>query len=317
MGQKFTEGPGVGINLNVGNYAVWGDSSSGCGVVGSSLDNSGVSGWSKNEEGVHGDGNVGVAGWGFTGVLAVAPADGGYGLYGSGADIGVYAENLLSYFRTGEAWPPKAAYLATRGLAADFYGDVAVHGHLKKSGGGFQIDHPLDPSAKYLNHSFVESAERKNVYDGVVILNARGEASIGLPEWLETLNRDFRYQLTPLGASTPDLHISQEIKRGIFKISGGKKGVRVCWQVTGVRRDKWAVANPLTVEERKTRREKDTYSHPEVFGRRAGQSVRTARYAPPVSLDIKNRSLQRLAPAASITKRPTKRRTRIARKRGR
>jgi hypothetical protein len=63
------------------------------------------------------------------------------------------------------------AYLALRDLAGGFLGDVYVSGSLKKAGGGFQIDHPLDPSHKYLSHSFVESSDMKNIYDGVAHLD--------------------------------------------------------------------------------------------------------------------------------------------------
>jgi hypothetical protein len=36
-----------------------------------------------------------------------------------------------------------------------------------------------------------------------------------------------------------------------FKIAGGKAGTSVCWQLTGSRKDAWAVANPIRVEEEK------------------------------------------------------------------
>jgi hypothetical protein len=67
------------------------------------------------------------------------------------------------------------------GLAGDFRGDVAVGGILTKAGGSFKIDHPLDPSNKYLYHSFVESPDMKNIYDGIAALDAAGEATVELP----------------------------------------------------------------------------------------------------------------------------------------
>jgi hypothetical protein len=36
---------------------------------------------------------------------------------------------------------------------------------------GKVTDHPLDSANKYMNHSFVESPEMKNVYDGVAVLD--------------------------------------------------------------------------------------------------------------------------------------------------
>jgi hypothetical protein len=74
-----------------------------------------------------------------------------------------------------------------------------------------KIDHPLDPANKYLSHSFVESPDMKNVYDGVVVLDYNGEAVIDLPDWFAALNKDFRYQLTAIGAPGPNLYIAEEI----------------------------------------------------------------------------------------------------------
>ena len=62
-------------------------------------------------------------------------------------------------------------------LPGEFIGDVDVTGTLTKSAGSFKIDHPLDPENKYLSHSFVESPDMMNIYNGNVVLDATGEAS--------------------------------------------------------------------------------------------------------------------------------------------
>ena len=116
------------------------------------------------------------------------------------------------------------AQLGTPDYAGDFHGDVIVRGNLSKSGGSFKIDHPLDPANKYLSHSFVESPDMKNIYDGVATLNASGEAVVELPEWFEALNKDFRYQLTAVGAPGPNLHIAKKISGNRFTIAGGASG---------------------------------------------------------------------------------------------
>src|SRR5215469_1609851 len=85
------------------------------------------------------------------------------------------------------------------GYAGYFGGDVFVNGTLFKNAGGFKIDHPLDPANKYLYHSFVESPDMMNIYNGNVVLDANGEATVELPEWFGSLNRDYRYQLTSIG----------------------------------------------------------------------------------------------------------------------
>jgi hypothetical protein len=43
-----------------------------------------------------------------------------------------------------------------------------VDGNLSKAAGSFKIDHPLEPANKYLYHSFVESPDMMNVYNGNV-----------------------------------------------------------------------------------------------------------------------------------------------------
>ena len=152
------------------------------------------------------------------------------------------------------------------GHAGYFDGSVRVTGDLSKGGGGFKIDHPLDPENKYLLHSFVESPDMMNVYNGNATLDANGEAWVELPVWFEALNRDFRYQLTPIGAPGPDLYIAEEVRDNRFKIAGGEPGMKVSWQVTGVRHDPYAEAHRVPVEEDKPPEEQGTYLHPEAYG---------------------------------------------------
>ncbi|NOZ78352.1 MAG: hypothetical protein GXP48_04065, partial [Acidobacteria bacterium] len=139
-------------------------------------------------------------------------------------------------------------------------GDLDVYGHVAKSSGAFKIDHPLDPENEYLSHSFVESPDMKNVYDGVVTLNETGEAMVQLPDWFEALNRDFRYQLTCIGGFAP-VYIAEDR----FRIAGGSPGMKVSWQVTGIRHDPWAEAHRIPVEEEKPEIERGRYLHPELY----------------------------------------------------
>jgi hypothetical protein len=129
----------------------------------------------------------------------------------------------------------------------------------------FAIDHPLDPQNKYLVHTCVESSEMKNVYDGIARLDKEGAAWVGLPEWFEALNGDFRYQLTAVGGSAPGLHVAEEVSENRFKIAGGEEGMKVCWQVTGSRKDPWAAANPFEVEQQKPEEERGRYLEPTLY----------------------------------------------------
>lgn len=150
--------------------------------------------------------------------------------------------------------------------AGYFSGNAEVTGTLSKGGGSFKIDHPLDPANKYLQHSFVESPDMMNVYNGNVVLDAAGEAWIELPEWFEVLNRDFRYQLTAIGAPGPNLYVAQEISGNRFMIAGGEPGTKVSWQVTGIRQDPFAEAHRIPVESVKPPNEAGKYVHPELYG---------------------------------------------------
>ena len=141
-------------------------------------------------------------------------------------------------------------------------GNLSVGGTLSKAAGSFKIDHPLDPENKYLYHSFVESPDMKNIYDGNALLDANGEAIIAMPEWFEALNKDFRYQLTSIGAPGPNLYVAQEINGNHFKVAGGKPGSKVSWMVTGVRHDAYADAHRIPVEEDKSNEERGYYLHP-------------------------------------------------------
>ena len=120
-------------------------------------------------------------------------------------------------------------------------GDMTVEGMLNKGGGSFKIDHPLDPKNKYLYHSFVESPDMKNIYDGVVTTDDRGFATVVMPEWFEALNRDFRYQLTIVGSgSWARARIAEEIVNNRFVIETDVPNMKVSWQVTGIRKDPYA-----------------------------------------------------------------------------
>ena len=151
-------------------------------------------------------------------------------------------------------------------FSVDAQGNGFFAGKLSKGSGSFKIDHPLDPANKYLEHSFVESPDMMNIYNGIVVLDAKGEAAVSLPDYFQALNSDFRYQLTAIGAPGPNLYIAEEISGNRFKIAGGKAGSKVSWQVTGIRQDAYAAAYRIKVEEDKPAQERGHYLHPELFG---------------------------------------------------
>jgi hypothetical protein len=228
-------------------------------------------------EGVHGLG-VGANSRGVRGVsnsTIGVEGEGHWGVVGDSPFIGVWGGNL-------SGGPLR--------FAGYFRGNVNVTGTLSKGGGAFKIDHPLDPQNKYLSHSFVESPDMKNVYDGVVVLDNKGEAEIELPDWFGALNKDFRYQLTAIGAPGPNLYIAEEMsgttitnysnsinssnnKNSRFKIAGGTSDMKVSWQVTGIRKDPWANAHRIEVEEDKPDEERGYYMYPDLYGQPAEKEI--------------------------------------------
>jgi trimeric autotransporter adhesin len=157
-------------------------------------------------------------------------------------------------------------------MAGVFSGNVQITGNVSKAGGSFRIDDPIDPAGKYLSHSFVESPDMKNVYDGVVTTDGGGYATVTMPAWFGALNRDFRYQLTVIGPFA-QAAISSEMADNRFTIHTDRAGVKVSWQVTGIRQDAWANAHRIPVEEEKTGSEQGHFLHPELFGKPNEESI--------------------------------------------
>ena len=158
-------------------------------------------------------------------------------------------------------------------FSVDAGGNAFFAGNLSKGSGSFKIDHPLDPANKYLSHSFVESPDMMNVYNGVVMLDSHGSAWVDLPGYFEALNCEYRYQLTSIGAPGPNLYVAKEISYNRFKIAGGKRHGKVSWQVTGIRQDAYAKAHRIVVEEEKPIAARGQFLHPELFGKPSQQAI--------------------------------------------
>jgi len=193
-----------------------------------------------------------------TGVMGSGNQTNGIGVLGTGS-VGVQGESSSGY-------------------AGKFRGSVVVQGNpvvagavtasvVSKGGGTFLIDHPLDPANRYLAHSFVESPEMLNVYSGTAVLGKAGRVTVRLPRYFQALNTEHRYQLTAIGAAAPGLHIAREVAGGRFVIAGGPAGLKVSWQVTGVRQDAWAQQNPIKVDYAKPAKERGRFLAPEAFGK--------------------------------------------------
>ncbi len=278
--------------LGGGSYGVYGRyGSSGCyGYLGGG--GNGVYGWGSSGcfavEGYSNSGNFGYLGSSDYGVYGKNGSRYGYlgsntyGVYGQyGSNYGYLAGNGYGVYGYGNLF---GVYGRSSSYAGYFEGNVTITGTLSKSAGSFKIDHPLDPTNKYLQHSFVESPDMMNVYNGNVIFDASGEATVELPDWFEVLNKDFRYQLTCIGGFAP-VYIAEKITGNHFKIAGGTPGMEVSWQVTGIRHDAYANAHRIKVEAEKTGDERGKYLHPKEYG--MPESMRI-NYVPLTNLENRN-----------------------------
>ncbi len=70
-----------------------------------------------------------------------------------------------------------------------------------------------------------------------------------------------------------------QVSNGQFIIAGGQPGMKVSWQVTGVRQDAYAKAHPLQVTVDKSKAERGYYIHPELYGAPADKSLASAHRA--------------------------------------
>lgn len=153
-------------------------------------------------------------------------------------------------------------------------GNLSVGGTLSKAAGTFRIDHPVDPDNKFLVHSFVESPDMMNLYNGNVVTDATGMATVELPSYFCAENKDFRYQLTPIGGEGfSRVRVVSKISNNRFVIQSDPPRTEVSWQVTGIRNDRYARAHPIDPEPTKAAHEKGRYLHPELYGQPVNQGL--------------------------------------------
>jgi len=255
-------------------------------------------------------GAAGVEGYGTSGFSG---SPGVFGLGGtgfSGAD-GVDATGGDSNDSTGRSGDGIFAQVGTGSVsfpayAGDFTGDINVTGAVFAGTKDFKIDHPLDPANKYLLHASIESSEMLDMYSGNTGLDNRGEATVVLPDWFETLNSDFRYQLTSVGAPSPNLYIGERIAGNRFKIAGGTPGATVSWQITAVRHDVYAKAYPLVVEQIKNPEERGHYIHPELYGAAKERGIAWARHPAVMRHLTKHRTIHAVKKVEVVSSNPNR-----------
>lgn len=194
--------------------------------------------------GAAGSGGGGAGGSGSAnGSAGIANTGGGGGGGGNSFSGGAGGSGIVILSFTG-CVPPSVTFNGNVKFAKAF----SVTGSLTKGSGTFEIDHPQYPETMILVHSFVESPDVMNLYDGIAMLDANGEVVIRLPLYFDALNRDPRYQFFPMDQAMPNLYVKEEEHDNQFVIAGGKPGGQISWQITGIRRDPYILMHPIIVE---------------------------------------------------------------------
>lgn len=212
----------------------------------------------------------------------------GYGIAGratagSGSPIGVYGESMSPTGRgvhgnasssSGTAWGVFGSTNSSDSFAFGVIGfepssspghAIYALGTLAATGTkSFQIDHPLRPGTHLLNHFCTEGPEPYNLYRGNVVTDEKGYATVSLPPYFESINRDPTYHLTVIGTFAQAI-IAQEVKNNRFVIRTSQPNVKVSWEVKAVRNDLWVQRYGFQTEQAKPDEHQGKYLHPELF----------------------------------------------------
>ena len=194
-----------------------------------------------------------------------------------GGDVGVYANAGL--FATGTSTTKYGIYARAGGGLANyagyFFGNVQVDGNFTATGiKAFRIDHPLDPANKYLNHFAMESPDVLNVYNGNIVTDANGKATVKLPDYFDAINKDFKYQLTIVDETQFAMaRVSKKVANNTFEIMTSVPNIEVSWQVTAVRSDKTALKFAWPAEMNKPANERGKYLEPELYNQTPDKAI--------------------------------------------
>lgn len=138
------------------------------------------------------------------------------------------------------------------------------------------MDHPLMPENHYLNHFCTDGPEPYNAYSGNVVTDAQGYAVVQLPDYFESINRDFRYQLTVIDSSDDFVlaKVVREIQNNRFVIRTSKPFIKVSWRFEAVRNDRWVQEYGYQTEQPKPDEHRGKYLHPELYGQPKEMGIR-------------------------------------------
>ena len=253
-------GPGV-YGHSASGRGVQGNSTSGTGVLGSSTNGTGVQGVSTTGSGVVGR-STGVYGYGVTGVST----DSGCGVYGTAT--GTDGAGVFGYQDAGATY------------AGYFAGNVFTTGTHNAPISRMVVDHPDAPADRYYQQALVGSFEQVSIISGNAVTGTDGRVTVKVPLLFARYHTDVRYVLTPLGAAVVPYIVQELDAHGRFIIASDKPGLRVSWQLTGLRCDPSALKQPLRVDAAKPARYRGRYVQPALYGQPQSRSQVAPRLAP-------------------------------------
>ena len=268
--------------------------------------NRGVYGRSDSNEGTGVWGLANAATGNTRGVYAEAISPSGVAVHGNSAATTGLSRAFFGTSASPDAWVAEFRATASAGfpyalLASNYSSDgyalfaqataltgtpIAIYGRVDVSNGvglqtngrlvasgtkSFQIDHPHDPTNKYLTHYCTESPSPQNSYSGNVVTDARGYAWVVLPDYFEDINTNFKYQLTVVddgdSAGFVMAKVSRAIRGNQFQVRTNEPRATVSWRIEADRNDRYVQANPQRDVSEKGPRERGTYVQPELYGR--------------------------------------------------
>ncbi len=212
------------------------------------------------------NGGLGVEGIGFNGTAGQTNYSQGFGIYGENFDAIAPIANAVGVAGKG--------YYGVLGEDRYLGGQSGAYGVFSNGNSGasglksFMIDHPMDPSNKFLKHFSIESNEVINMYRGNATFDSNGEVIVEMPHYFDAINRNFSYQLTCVGGYAP-IYVKEKLDDGKFIIAGGFEGLEVSWVVHAERNDPYIQQYPYhkEVEVEKTERSRGKYLIPALYGK--------------------------------------------------
>jgi len=188
--------------------------------------------------------------------------------HGTGPSFGIYGKSNAIGGGTSYAVSGQASGGGTK-WALYGYGNTGATG--TKS---FEIDHPFSPDTMTLRQYCAEGAEPLLVYSGNAKLDSNGKATVRLPAYVSAIGRDFRYQLTPVGAAMPGLFVASTFSDDRFTVAGGQPGGTVSWTLSAVRNDRWVQKYGAPTEVAKPTSSRGSYLEPELYGLPESRGIR-------------------------------------------